>query len=228
MQEQDKVVSMRQEATGVVDWAHSLAVASKSDADEAMVKLAEIKGIRNRWVAYWAPLKKAANEAWKGIVAKEKEGTDAVDAAERLVKAKVLAWQQAERAKAEAEQRRLQAEADAKARAEQERLLKLAEQRKTPEKQEEYRQAAAAVVAPVVTVSAPVADAAGTSTRKTFKAVLVDKDALIKAATPGSVASTMLVFDQRVADAFARSTKGAVAVPGVRLDEVESLSVRSM
>lgn len=227
-QNDTQVVSLKTEASGMVTWAEGLCVYTKQDADSAMLRLSEIKGIRSRWVAYWKPLKEAANLAWKGIVAKEKEGTDVVDQAEQIVKGKVLAWQQAERARAEAEQRRLQAEADAKARAEQERLLKLADTRKTEEKKEEYRQAAAAVVAPVVTVAVPVADAAGSSTRKTYKAVLVNKDALIAASAPGTVAASFLAFDQKAADAFARSTKGAVPVAGVRFEEVESLSVRSM
>ena len=80
-----------------------------------------------------------------------------LEASRKTMKQAVITFQEAERVKAEAEQRRLQSEADAKARAEQERLLKLAEQRKTPEKQAEYREAAAAVIAPKVVVEAPKA-----------------------------------------------------------------------
>jgi len=64
-------------------------------------------------------------------------------------------WQESERIKAEDARRRLQAEADMKAAREREALLKKAESLKTPEKQEAYREQAAAVIAPAVSVAAP-------------------------------------------------------------------------
>ena len=50
----------------------------------------------------------------------------------------------------------MQAIADEQARRERERLEKLAEQRKTPEVKEAYREQAAQVQAPVIQVAAPV------------------------------------------------------------------------
>jgi len=73
----------------------------------------------------------------------------------KTIKGKVIAWQEGERRKAEEVQRKLQAEADAKAQRERDALLKKAESVKTPEKQEAYREQAAAVIAPTVTVAAP-------------------------------------------------------------------------
>lgn len=226
--DQALVGNLKTEATGMMQWANGLTVATKADADTAMLKLGEIKGIRAKWVAYWKPLKEAANTAWKGIVEKEKEGTDVVDQAERVVKSKVLAWQLEQQRIAAEEQRRLQAEADEKARKERERLEKEAARLKTPEKQAERLEQAAAVVAPTVTVQAPVASASGTSTRKVYKAVILDKSALIRAAVPGSVAESMLAFDQKAADAFARATKGASNIPGIKFVAEDVLSVRSM
>lgn len=221
------VAVLKTEATGMVAWAGELVVATKQDADGAMLRLAEIKGLRKRWTDYWTPLKTAANATWKAIVAKEKEGTDVVDRAEATVKQKVLSWQSAERVKAEAEQRRLQAIADEQARRERERLEKEAAKLKTPEKRAERMEAAAAVVAPVVTIAPQVAEAASTSTRSTWKAEVSDMAALIAAAVPGSVAASLLAFDQKAGDAFARATKGRTPVAGVRFVAVESLSVRA-
>jgi hypothetical protein len=82
---------------------------------------------------------------------------DPLEAAAKQVKNRIIAWQEEERLKAEKEQRRLQAEADERARKERERLEKEAARLKTPEKREERLEAAAAIVAPVVTVAAPVA-----------------------------------------------------------------------
>jgi hypothetical protein len=220
------VVELKEQSSVVLAWAQDLAVRTKDDADRAMTRLSELKGIRAKWVAYWKPLKEAAKAAHSAICGKENEGTAIIDQAETAVKGKVLAWQQAERAKAEEAQRKAQAEADEAARRERERLEKEAARLKTPEKKQERLEQAAAVAAPVVTVAAPVVTAAGTSTRSTFKAECVDLPALIAAAVPGSVAASFLVFDQKAADAFARATKGKTPVAGVRFREVESLSVR--
>lgn len=227
MSENDQaVVELKEQSSVVLAWAQDLAVRTKDDADRAMTRLSELKGIRSKWVAYWKPLKEAAKAAHSAICGKENEGTAIIDQAETAVKGKVLAWQQAERAKAEEAQRKAQAEADEAARRERERLEKEAARLKTPEKKQERLEQAAAVAAPVVTVAAPVVTAAGTSTRSTFKAECVDLPALIAAAVPGSVAASFLVFDQKAADAFARATKGKTPVAGVRFREVESLSVR--
>ena len=220
------VVELKKQSSVVLSWAQSLVVSTKADADQAMTRLSELKGIRRKWCDYWKPLKDAAKAAHSAICGKENEGTAIIDDAERTVKGKVLAWQQAERAKADEAQRKAQAEADEAARRERERLEKEAARLKTPEKKQERLEQAAAVAAPVVMVAAPVVTAAGTATRSTFKAECVDLAALIAAAVPGSLAASFLVFDQKAADAFARATKGKTPVAGVRFREVESLSVR--
>lgn len=223
MNENEQVEVLREKSNAITQWSKDVTVSTKEDADNAIAGIAKIKKVRAAWVAYWAPLKKSANDAWKGIVAKEKEGTEHIDAAEDVVKRKVLVWQHAEQEKAHAEQRRLQAIADEQARKERERLEAQAAKLKTPEKAEERREQAAAIVAPVITVAPPEIS----GMRSTWKAEVVDMKALIAGATPGTVAESMLVFNQQAADSFARSTKGAVSVPGVRFVEVQGLSVRS-
>jgi hypothetical protein len=78
-----------------------------------------------------------------------------MEASRKTIKGKVIAWTEAERAKAEAEQRRLQAIADEQARKERERLEAQAAKLKTQEKREERLEQAAQVIAPVVQVAAP-------------------------------------------------------------------------
>ncbi len=84
---------------------------------------------------------------------------------------------------------------------------------------------AASIEAPVVTVQSAAAEITGASGRKTWKAEVTDMAVLIASATPGSVAASFLEVNQKAADAFARSTKGTVAVAGVKFMEVESLSI---
>jgi len=81
---------------------------------------------------------------------------DPLAVASKAAKRKVIDWQEAERLKAEAEQRRLQARADELARLERERLEKAAAKLKTPELREARMEQAAQVIAPTVTVEAPL------------------------------------------------------------------------
>lgn len=104
---------------------------------------------------------------WTGLVG---DFVTPMDTAKRAIKQNILKWENDERKKAEAEQRRLQAIADEQARRERERLEKLAEQRKTPEVKEAYREQAAQVAAPVINVAAPVTNIRR-SKRWTVKAV---------------------------------------------------------
>ena len=216
---------VKAEAAGIVQWAQQLTVTSAHDCQAVVATLAKLKEIRRRWTEYWKPLKEQARQAWQSIVAREKEGTDLCDEAERIAKQKVLAWQMEQRRRAEEEQRRLQAEAEERARRERERLLRKAERLKTPEKKEQKLAEAAAVVVPEVKVEAP-ATPQGATLRSQWRAELVDMAALIEAAKPGTVAASFLAFDQKRADAFARSTKGQVPVPGVRFVEEKVLAVQ--
>lgn len=227
-QNEQAVAELRGQSSVILTWAGSLSVQTKDDADQAMLRLSEIKGIRKRWTDYWKPLKEAAKAAHSAICAKENEGTIIMDQAESAVKGKVLAWQQVERAKADEAQRKAQAAADEAARRERERLEKEASKLKTPELRQERLEQAAAIAAPVIAVEAPVATTAGTSTRQTWKAECIDMASLISAAAQGSVAASLLAFDQKAADAFARATKGRTSIPGVKFFSVESLSVRAM
>jgi hypothetical protein len=74
------------------------------------------------------------------------------EAAAKLIKQKIGDYEQKLADEAAEKQRQLQAEADEKARREREALAKKAENAKKPETQQKYAEAAAAVVAPVVTV----------------------------------------------------------------------------
>jgi hypothetical protein len=81
--------------------------------------------------------------------------TEPFESAKKTIKGKVIVWQQAEQAKAAAEQRRLQGIADEKARREREALEKKAANYKTEEKREAAIEQAAATIAPTIIVEAP-------------------------------------------------------------------------
>ena len=226
--EQGVTVAIQQRVSAELVWANSLSITTLDDATMAIERLKIVKTNRAAWVSYWKQLKEDAHASWKGIVAREKSGTDLCDQVETIVKAKYVTWQQEQERKAQEEQRKLQAEADEKARRERARLEAEAAKLKTPELKQARMEEAAAVVAPVVSVAAPSATASGASMRKKWTALLISKhDLLQSAGSGGEVAASLLSFDQQAADALARATKGGVSVPGVKFVEVSDVAVRT-
>jgi uncharacterized membrane protein YqiK len=152
-----------------------------------------------------------------------------------------------EREKAEAEARRQQQiEEDARRKAEdarrkaekakgEERARLEAEANKADRaanaaqaKAEAKTEAAANVQANSVTVASVAPEVKGQSIRKTWKAKLVSKSELLKAASdPTGVAASFLDFNESAASAFARATKGAVKILGVEFIEETILSSSS-
>jgi hypothetical protein len=101
-----------------------------------------------------------------------------MEEARKEIKGKIIAWQQVEEEKARKEQARLQAEADEKARIEREKLEAQAAKLKTPEKKEERLTAAAAVIAPTISVAAPTVNI---RTQKVWKVKNVNIPAFLQA-----------------------------------------------
>lgn len=225
MAEKNEVEIVKKEAAAITVWANNLTVASNEDYKNAYAQIAVIKNVRKRWSDYWLPLRDKAYATYKEVLGRLQEGTKTCDAAERRAKKIADDWRYEQERKAEEEQRRLQAIADEKARREKERLEKEAAKLKTPEKKAERLEQAAEVIAPTITVAKPV-EVKGVSVRITTKARLVDMSALIAAATPGSTAASLLEFNERAANAFARSTKGKVAIPGIEFYQDRSSSVK--
>lgn len=224
MSESVELEVIQEESRTLLTWAKGLAIVTKDDADVAVEKIAQAKGLRKKWMDYWDTITRPMRTAMDAAYERRKAGTEVIDSAERIVKNRVAIWQAEERAKAEAERKRLQAIADEQARKERERLEREAEKLKTPELKAERLEAAASVVAPVISVTA---DAAATS-RKAWSAVLANKTELIAAAAkdgPTSPAASLVMMDQKVADALARATKGTIAIPGVQFVSRDVLSI---
>ena len=260
-QTEDKgAIALRAEVAPVVARAGALVVATPEQYQDAAGFLKAIKAAQQKVTAHFGGMKAAAHAAWKAITAKESETLAPLADAERIVKARMVEWQQEQERIRLAEQRRLQAIADeaarkereraeaaarvqrekeAEARAEQQRQERLAAQARTEAARqaaqaaaEEARkraeaaaakaeakdeQAANVAPAPVVQVASVAPKVAGQSLRKTWRAEVTDAAA---------VPREWLVVNQTALDAFARATKGAVAVAGVKFVEDVGLSSR--
>jgi len=176
----------------------------------------KVKDYRTDVVAFFAPIKQKAHEAWKAITEKEKYFTNKLDGFENTAKRAILTFDQAEEEKRFAEQRRLQAVADEQARKEREKLEKEAAKLKTPELKEARLEAAAAVTAPVIELAQPVKQE-GESTRKIWHFKVVD---------PSLVPREYLCPNEKMLDGIAKSTKGSIQIPGITFFYETTLAMR--
>lgn len=216
MSEQVNVEVIRSEVEPVVMNAASMNVTCAEEYNVASNFLKTIKGAQSKVTAFFAPMKQKAHEAHKAITMQESAMLKPLQDAENSLKRNMLTfYAEQERIRINA-QRKLQAEADEAARKERERLEREASKLKTPELREQRMEQAASVIAPVVQVASVAPVVSGQSVRKTWTAKVVDSEL---------VPREWMVVNQSALDAFARSTKGAVKVPGVEF--VESMSLAS-
>jgi len=224
--EQAEVI--RAEVAPVVAQAGGLAVRSAADYAGAGEFLKAIKGAQKRVTDHFGPMKAAAHAAWKTITGKEAETLKPLTEAEALVKRRMIDYQTEQERIRQAEQARLQAEADAAAERERARLEKEAAKLKTPELREARMEAAAMVVAPVVTVAAAVPRVEGQSIRKTWKAVVTDRKALARTILADWVDwEAYVTINQAELDRLAARTKGCLSgVPGLEFREETGIASR--
>jgi hypothetical protein len=177
----------------------------------------KVKDYRTDVVAFFAPIKQKAHEAWKAITEKEKYFTNKLDGFENTAKRAILTFDQAEEEKRFAEQRRLQAVADEQARKEREKLEKEAAKLKTPELKEARLEAAAAVTAPVIEIAQTAEKQKGEATKTTWKARVINA---------ALVPREYCVPNEKELDAIAKATKGSKQIPGVEFYTEQTLSMR--
>ena len=217
-------IELRQELSPVITKAGSIQIYNAEDYEFAAGFLKEVKGAQKKVADFWAPLKKKAHESWKGLTAKEAEMLQPLQSAEETVKFKLLSFQREEEKKRLEEQRKLQAEADERARRERERLIKEAEKLKSPGLKEQRMAEAEMVEAPVITVQKETPKVSGISTRKVWKAEVIDKKAFLQAAVNDNNLVGFITVDLSALNRVAGATKGAVNYPGIRFYEEEILA----
>lgn len=224
--------------------------------DETFVVAGEfLKGLRvytKRVHEVFDPIVDSAHKAHKVAVDQRKSLLKPAEDAERLIKGRVAEYQDQQRRimeevarQAEQERLRLEAEAQAAAEAEQARLRKeaedavlnaaaVAEERGDTETAERLLQqpivTPTVVAAPVFVPLAPVVappKVEGLSFRGAWKASVTDFKALVRAVASGRVPITLLAVDEVALGQFARATRGAQAVPGVRFYEERSAAIHA-
>ena len=206
-------------ASAAVAQARALVVNDALSLDLAGTLLREGAQLKAGIVARLAPAKDAAFKAHRAISGLERDLTAPIDEARAIISPKILAYQEAERrrleaeARAEAERLRVQAEADRQSAAKE--LDAMGETDLACAVLDEP----APIIAPV-RVAAP--SVAGVAVRETWRAEVYDFAALVAAVRP-----ELLLPNQSALDALARALKSAGNIPGVRFVSTKSTTVRS-
>lgn len=256
-----EIATIKAEVAPVVSRAMAMTVATPEQYTTASDFLKAVKDAQKKVKGFWAPIKAAANAAWKKTTEGEAALLGPLAEAETNVKQKMLAFQTEQERIRLAEQRRLQAIADEAARKERERADALARVQREKEAaaiaaaeealaraaaadtdaereqaqreaakatraaneaaaKAEAREEAAAMVAPapVIAVASVAPTVKGQSLRKTWRAVVVEL---------ALVPREWMTVNEQALNAFARSTKGAVPLPGVKFVEDTQLSSSS-
>jgi len=238
----ENIEAIKQEVTPISNKATGMVVSNADEYSLAGVYLITVKSalkeVNEKIIAPAEEVKRAAEVNRKNLVNLFRTP---LERAEGILKWKLLSFDQEARRKAAEEQARLQADADARAEREQERLLKQAEKLKTPELKEQRLAEATEVEAPVVTVATETPKVAGISTRKTWKAEVVDKDAFINYAVNGSHhllphilidekapnhLLPYILIDEKALNKLAEATKGHLSYPGIKFYEHETMAAR--
>lgn len=204
--------------------ARSLKIATPDDYEKAGDMLKAIKSLRKEVDDAFDDIIKKAHDAHKAAVAKKREHEVPLTQAEALIKGGMIAYQSELQRKAREEQARLEEQA----RKERERLearAAKAEAAGKSEKADELRSRAETVAAPVVSINTP--KVAGIATRETYRAVVVDLQALVRGIVEGKVPVLAVMPDMTFLNGQARLQKDALNYPGVRVEKIQGISSRA-
>lgn len=190
---------LEQEVSAVV--SVEIAVTNQESYIAANDQIGKLQTLRKNIVAEFADTKKAAAEAHKRVCALEKKFLDPVDQRIAAFKNATIRWYSAEQARIRAEEEKKRREA--------EELAKLAAE---AEAQGDEETAAEAVVEAAMAEAKVTAmpKVSGTSMREVYKAVVVDVNALPR---------EYMMPNQALIDRVVQTTKGALQIPGVKIEK---------
>jgi hypothetical protein len=218
----DNSQAVREEALAWPDRAAALAVVDDATCVQASELLKGIKALRLRIAETFDPHIKRAHDAHKALLKEKQDAEGPLTVAERVLKDRLVAYEQVQETARAARERELQQQAQ---REEETRRLNDAAALE--------REAAALndpsllyeaealleqpIVAPLVTLPSTTPKVAGVTYRESWKAdPAVDVKALAAAVASGAAPVTLLLPNLPALNQLARATKGTHPVPGVR------------
>lgn len=211
----------------------ALVVQSPEEYTATAEHLKTIKAFQRRVTEWFAPLKRKANEAHAALCTEERKLLQPSRDDEDRIKRALTVYDDEQTRKRREEQIRLQREQ--RERDEADRLAAAAalELQGNATGEAAYHDAAAqllaspAALAPVEPITPPTPKVAGLMFRETYGAEVVSLMTLVKAVAAGQQPIGLLMANQSALDGQARSLKGSMAIPGVRLVVTKTPVTRS-
>jgi len=215
---------LEERAMTITQRAQAIRVVDQLSYEQAAEMLLGIKDLRREAEDHHRPMIDAAHKSWKSALA----GLHRIDGplceAEKILKNGIGGY--------ESEQRRLQQEREREAREAAERaqaeLLEASIEAAEAEgaSVEEVRAIIEQpMVAPTVTVAPTIQKVSGVSMAKTYRAEVSNLRELCKAVALGTVPEAYVTANMPALNGVARSTRGSLRIPGVRI--VEETNVRA-
>lgn len=227
--------AISEDAKQMLDLSEMTEIDSQSTRDFVSVNLANIKGQHHKLSERRLAITRPLDAAKKSVMDLFKPALDYLEQAEAVCKRKILSYDRKVEEQRRAEQARLEREAaearaklDAEAKQRQEEAMAAVDAgdyTKAVEAAEsaDAMQRQAAAVVPIVLPPA-VERTAGQSKRSEWKVKDIDLAALVKAAAADPQFLVYLSPNDKAINGVVRSLKGASAIPGVEVEEVEILS----
>jgi len=214
--EDKQIVVIEKNTKYLTEEAKAIVISTQDHYEKANEFLRAVKGLQKEIHATFDPIVSAAHKTHQEATSKRKEHLDPAISAERVVKGKMIAYDDKMEAIRRAEQRRI----DAKAREEEERKRKELAARaekwaakgkiaKAEELQEQAEEVE--VVAPVV--APKVEKIKGVSFKENWSAIVVDET---------KVPREYLQVNTMALNRIAKATKGSIKIPGVefKMDKI--------
>jgi hypothetical protein len=209
-------------ALPIHDQAKALSIVDLESLKRGNELLLNIKDIRKQIADTFDPLAAKAHEAHKAILAEKKKAEAPLIEAEGIVKPAIARFMAEEERKRREEEARL-AEI-ARKQAEEMALAAAIEAEEAGAPPEEVDAIAAAPVFVPTVAPPPPPKLSGVSIRKVVKFEVTDLRALVKAVAAGQVPIEALQPNDVVIGAQARSLRGSLRWPGVRVWEEDSVA----
>lgn len=215
-------------------------IENNEDFNKAGLILKEIKRRQNGIKEIFEEPKKAANAAHKAITAAERKQLEPLENAERFCKYKMSAFLQAAAAEKALIEKKAREEAEAKAKKEAEDRRKIEDEERLRIAQEleaqgftqeadqvlETKSPEIPVVPIVQKINFEAPKASGIHSKSKFRGEVFDLMMMVQEVAAGRLPLIYLQANQKLIDSDARSRGGLLSIPGVRVIEEKSVSVR--
>lgn len=229
--------ALEQQQLTLTEQAERLQITDPATFRQAEELLRTLAAFEDRVTEFFAEDIANAYRTWNTLTSKRKKQLDPIEAARNTLAARYAAFDRAEKARAEEERKRREAEALLEQRnrlaAEAAQLEQQSEEAADPrqadrlaEEAAQVRHEAATAPAPYIPAQRTVAPSKGISAREKWAFEVTDKLAIVKEVAAGRLSLEAVEVNGTYFRGRATTDKGTATIPGVRFFDAGSVAVR--